>query len=169
MSIKKVKKICKVCGNPSYIWSRGRCQRCAALQDSKPLKIKGEEDLQNLIDDADIVFSKFIRQFFSIDGFCQCYTCRANMRWQELDCGHFVSRATLFLRWDERNAKPQCKNCNQFKNGNLTLYAARLEMEHPGLPELLMQEAKAVYSPSREEIKGIIADYSRRIDHLKNM
>lgn len=35
--IKQTKKICKGCHTEQYIFSKGRCQRCANSQDSKPL------------------------------------------------------------------------------------------------------------------------------------
>ena len=31
------KKICKICGKETYIFSRGRCKGCASIQDTKPL------------------------------------------------------------------------------------------------------------------------------------
>lgn len=36
--IQKKKKICKNCQTEQYIFSKGRCQRCATIEDSKPLK-----------------------------------------------------------------------------------------------------------------------------------
>jgi hypothetical protein len=34
--IKPKKKICVVCGEPDYIWSKGRCKSCASKQGKKP-------------------------------------------------------------------------------------------------------------------------------------
>jgi hypothetical protein len=31
------KKVCKSCGNEEYLFSRGRCKRCATIEDAKPL------------------------------------------------------------------------------------------------------------------------------------
>lgn len=36
--IQQKKKICKSCQTEQYIFSKGRCQRCATIEDSKPLK-----------------------------------------------------------------------------------------------------------------------------------
>jgi len=36
--IQKKKKVCKNCETEQYIFSKGRCQRCATIEDSKPLK-----------------------------------------------------------------------------------------------------------------------------------
>lgn len=35
--IQQKKKICKNCQTEQYIFSKGRCQRCATIEDSKPL------------------------------------------------------------------------------------------------------------------------------------
>lgn len=35
--IKKTKKLCISCHTDQYIFSKGRCQRCASIEDSKPL------------------------------------------------------------------------------------------------------------------------------------
>jgi len=36
--LKAKKKICITCGTEQYIFSKNRCQRCATIEDSKPLK-----------------------------------------------------------------------------------------------------------------------------------
>lgn len=36
--LQQKKKICKNCSTEQYIFSKGRCQRCATIEDSKPLK-----------------------------------------------------------------------------------------------------------------------------------
>jgi hypothetical protein len=36
--IQQKKKICKNCQTEQHIFSKGRCQRCATIEDSKPLK-----------------------------------------------------------------------------------------------------------------------------------
>jgi hypothetical protein len=36
--IQQKKKICKNCQTEQYIFSKGRCQKCATIEDSKPLK-----------------------------------------------------------------------------------------------------------------------------------
>lgn len=41
MSIPRKLKICKTCGDPSYLWSNGNCKRCAGLiklSEKKPFK-----------------------------------------------------------------------------------------------------------------------------------
>ena len=40
--IQAKKKICRSCNTEQYIFSRGRCQRCATIEDSKPLARTGK-------------------------------------------------------------------------------------------------------------------------------
>jgi len=67
---------------------------------------------------ADSVFSKWIRNRDK-----RCYTCKKGLAEQ---CGHYISRSYLYLRYDETNCHGQCVSCNVFKNGNLPVYALRL-------------------------------------------
>jgi hypothetical protein len=167
-SITRKKKICSVCGGEEFLFSHGKCRRCWEITRSKSTNSVNEEDLSDLIADADAVFSKFVRMNErDIHGDARCYTCGSQKRWQEQQCGHYVSRSNYLLRWDLRNVKVQCSDCNCGKHGNLGQYTARLEYEFPGLPTILIDEARIVYKPSREEIRGIVSEYTRKIEMLK--
>jgi len=126
-----------------------------------------EDDLQDLIKDADAVYSKWLRMS-SADksGTVSCYTCDLNMRWQASQCGHYVKRGNLFLRWDPRNTRVQGECCNIHKSGNYLEFTKRLELEQPGITSILMEEGHLVYKPTREEIRGIISDYTQKIKLL---
>jgi len=80
------------------------------------------KSLSQLKKEADKVFSKWIRKRDS-----KCYTCVSGKAEQ---CGHYISRSYLYLRYDERNCHGQCISCNVFKKGNLTNYAVRLVNEY---------------------------------------
>ena len=43
-----------------------------------------------------------------------------------MQCGHYVSRACLPLRYDEKNCNCQCPRCNVFLHGNLIDYRIAL-------------------------------------------
>lgn len=81
----------------------------------KPKKQKSISQLKKL---ADKVFSLWIRARDS-----GCYTCIGGKGEQ---CGHYISRSYLNLRYSETNCHAQCVACNVFKSGNLTSYAIRL-------------------------------------------
>lgn len=51
------------------------------------------------------------------EGMVSCVTCPAFKHYKEVDCGHFITRSRLSIRWDEKNTAVQCKKCNGFGNG----------------------------------------------------
>lgn len=91
---------------------------------SKPKKEKTISQLKKL---ADKVFSEFIRQ--RDEG--KCYTCGTVMEWKRMQCGHYIPRNCLELRYSEVNCHCQCAGCNIFRKGNYTIYSIRL-MEQYG-------------------------------------
>lgn len=173
-TIRSKKKVCTRCGKDCYWFSKKRCVDCARIEDSLArMEADTEHEIQreglsDLIKVADEVFSKWLRQSQADkDGTVSCYTCDLNMRWQNAQCGHYVRRGNLFLRWDTRNTRIQGECCNIHKDGNYPEYTKRLEEERPGITTILYEESHLVYKPSREEIRGIINEYSLKLKQLK--
>lgn len=69
-------------------------------------------------------------------------------------------------RFSVNNCRPQCKDCNEHKDGNLKVFAERLESEHPGIVEILQEQARGVQDYGRDELKVLIADTTRRVKQL---
>jgi hypothetical protein len=123
-----------------------------------------DDDMQDLISDADIVYSRWLRMSAADkDGTVSCFTCGLNMRWQLSQCGHYVKRGNLFLRWDTRNTRIQCEGCNIHKGGNYSKFTANLEAQHSGITQILIDEGRLVYKPTREEIRAIISEYTQKL------
>lgn len=168
-------KTCKRCGLPKPIFSRGRCADCARIEDTMARMeadaegaIK-EEGLQELVKEADDIFSKWLRlNDANENGFSTCYTCGHIGLWTTMQCGHYIKRGNLFLRFDTRNCRVQCEDCNVFNDGNYPEFTKRLEAEAPGITEYLMEESRLVYKPTREEIRGIIREYSLKTNQIKH-
>ena len=167
-------KPCSRCGRVGPIFSKGRCKQCSTIettmarmeQDTEDI-IK-EQNLQELIKDADDVYSKWLRlSGADKDGMVECYTCGARLRHQDAHCGHYLSRGSIFLRWDTRNTRIQDEACNIYKDGNIPEFTRRLELEKPGITEYLLEESRLVYHPTREEIKNIIKEYTLKLKQLK--
>ena len=76
--------------------------------------------------ELDSIFSKFIRQR---DG-GQCFTCSKKDEPKFMQCGHFVPRQYLAVRFDERNCNCQCYACNMLYNGQPSAYAIRLKAKY---------------------------------------
>lgn len=121
--------------------------------------------MKRLISILDSVYSKYIRQKYSNSkGYCQCYTCDKPMRWKDAQCGHFVSRAHMSTRWDEKNTYPQCPNCNMLLSGNIPAFEKKLGRE---LVSELRDKSKHVVKFSKFELKEKIEYYSSLIiDHV---
>lgn len=167
-------KPCKRCGVPSIIFSKGRCQNCARIEDTlardekETEKIIEEEYLSGLIQDADAIFSQFIRlKYARPDGFVKCFTCDNVKHWTMMQNGHYIKRGHLFLRWDERNCRPQDQYCNEVESGNIPKFTKNLEQENPGITEILTEEMRIVHKVTREEIRQIIADYTPKVKEMK--
>src|SRR5688572_200651 len=142
ISVKK--KACKRCGEPKFIFSRGRCADCSRIEDTlakmeeeTEAELK-EEGLWDLIKEADDIYSRWLRLSEADErGLVCCYTCSVVLRWQDAQCGHFVKRGNLLLRFDPRNTRVQGKCCNEYKDGNIGEYTRRLEIDHPGITTIL--------------------------------
>ena len=131
-------------------------------------KVKVREDViddrQSLIHDLDFTFSRYIRiREANTNGIAECYTCGNSDHWTKLQCGHYIKRADTLLRWDSRNARTQCVECNCNKHGNIDEYTKRLDEEHPGLPEQLKEESREVNKYGREELKQLLIDYRAKL------
>lgn len=167
------KKKCVSCGSFTYIFSKGRCKSCATIQSTQKRIAKQEEEedtesLQNLIDDADYWFSRLIRlKYCDTKGMVRCYTSNVEMRWQDSQCGHFIPRVNLATRWMEDNCRPQSKHDNCFLDGNIEVFAAKLEKEKAGIVEWLKEQSRQVVKPTYEEIKQMIADFRHRSKMLE--
>jgi NinG protein len=167
-TIRVKQKICVSCGKPCYWFSKKRCQQCAKIQSvAEQEEAEAVDELGDLIDELDGIFSKYIRlKYADKDGLCECYTCGKKKKWQEMQCGHYLSRRHMFLRWDERNARPQDEYCNTYKHGNTAVYGIKLEDENPGITDILLEESRIPYKWSRIEIIAMIDDYKRRLKLL---
>lgn len=168
------KKICKRCGLPKPIFSRGRCADCARIEDTLARmeddtdEVIKQDGLKELVNQADDIFSKWLRMSGADEnGIATCYTCDVPDQWSKLQCGHYIKRGNLFLRFDPRNCRIQCKSCNEFLDGNYPEFTKRLEAERPGITEYLTEESRLVYKPTREELRGLIREYTLKTKQIK--
>lgn len=168
-------KICVSCGKKAPWFSKKRCQQCATIEDvtkrmeKESERMIEEEDLSSLIQDADAIYSQYVRlKYADVKGVASCYTCGLKKHWTLHQCGHYVKRSHLYLRWDERNTRVQCVECNEMKHGNMAEYTKRLDTECKGLPDLLRSDSILVHKPTREEIRQVIAEYTPKVKLLKS-
>lgn len=121
-------------------------------------KKKDPKSLAVLKKELDMWFSMFIR----IRDKGVCFTCGGKQFWKYQQNGHYVSRAVLSLRFDERNCNCQCVGCNIYKNGNMDEYAVRLMKKYG--PKILQDLNK-----EKQKIVKLTPDwYEQKIAHYKN-
>ena len=120
----------------------------------KSNKREKRDSISSLKKKADRLHSIKVRQANGV--YARCYTCGVKKRWQELQCGHFISRSCNQLRYDERNTKPQCVACNVFKHGNIPEFAAHLIKDYgPDIIKQLTKESRAVKQFTIKELQKI--------------
>lgn len=133
---------------------------------SKKVKTKVKKKTKGqLIAEADKLFSLYIR-ISSADwrGYGKCYTCGKIEHYKKLQCGHFISRSSHNLRFDERNVRTQCVSCNVFKNGNYIEYTTRLQKERGyEFVEQLKKDGKKNKQFTVAELEDIITTYKKKV------
>lgn len=151
-----------------YLFSKGRCQECAKIEDYQEIPEHSDNELDVLINELDGIFSQYIRlSSAGTNGLVSCYTCGVVKDWKELQNGHFIPRANMFLRFDQRNCRPQCETCNCHKHGNISQFTKHLNEEKIGITEILYEEATTIYKYTRTELKSLIVDYTKKVRFLK--
>lgn len=164
---------CEICNKKGPL-TKKKCQSCywsdirmksVIRQEEKELE--EDEDLQTLISDLDTIFSRYIRlREANANKEVECYCCGYIDKYTNMDCSHFISRSHMYTRFSENNVRVCCQSCNRMKDGNIGAFAKHLEKEHPGSVEILQEQSRIVYKYTREELKGMIAAYTKKLKQL---
>jgi len=89
---------------------------------------KKKKSKSQIIEDAAVIIQKYVRLVAADEnGYVKCVTCDSVRPWQEMQGGHFVSRACLATKLMIENIHPQCPGCNGPKRGNLQRYTLYME------------------------------------------
>jgi hypothetical protein len=161
------------CGCFDYNFSKGRCKAHATQEDAQKRidayeETVSDESLQNLIDDLDAIFSRYIRLKYADEkGNVACYTCGGRLPIQHIQNGHYIHRQDLATRFLESNCRPQCERCNSNHNDNPVVFRDKLETETAGITEWLLEQSREVCKPTRDELKMMIVDYRYKVKLLE--
>ena len=94
---------------------------------------RGKTEKQKARDRADQWFSRYIRLKNAIDYggtiVTRCYTCNKTYKVKDLDCGHYINREYISVRFNENNARPQCTYCNRYRSGKHFDFGVKLAKE----------------------------------------
>lgn len=163
---------------PFIKWCSPECGSALALA----LKAKAErkvdkvrkdalKGLRDWIADTQVAFNAFVR---GRDAMRMCISCPTHLPtlagasggW--FDCGHYRSRGSApHLRFDERNAHGQCKQCNRYRSGNAADYRIGLiaRIGLAAVEALESDDTPRKYSIG--ELKAIKATYVLKLKQLK--
>jgi len=109
--------------------------------------------LKKTKDKAWKAFSLYVRNYYSYNGGCECFTCGRFYPIGKIDAGHGIpgrSNAVLFL---EEVVRPQCQGCNRFKHGVLDVFTRKL------IDQLGIEEYDIIKRMSKQIVKYTINDY----------
>lgn len=125
---------------------------------------------KNIVKKLDKVFSEYIRRkHANKQGIVKCYTCEKKAYWrgEGMQNGHFISRASRALRWDEDNCRPQCYACNCMRYGQQYIFAQNLNSEfgYDKAAELLQQSRQTVKHTTPELLEKI-EYYSQKLKEM---
>ncbi len=123
--------------------------------------VTAESSFSDLMKQADLCYSKSLRKkAANVLGNMNCYTCNLLIRIAEADLGHYIPRGHYATRYDERNTKCQCQNCNRNLYGNTEIFRERLIAEY-GIDVVVRLEASrnSLMKFSRHDLLEIIEKY----------
>ena len=134
-------------------------------------KRKKERSLKSLIKTLDRIFSEYIRlRDADSRGMCRCITCSNIFHWKEGDCGHFVQRDRIAVRWDSRNASAQCPRCNRFRGGEQYEHGRAIDRKYgAGTADTLRALGQVRGTKiDRFWLEHEIEEYKKKLKKIKN-
>lgn len=175
-----LRPIQKVCSAPCAIQhaitqrekKRAQAERIQGLADRKVIKLRKDaiKTRSEWMKEAQVAFNRFIRER---DQGKPCICCGRQLAsgdvGGEFDCGHYRSVGSApHLRFDERNAHGQRKQCNRWGAGRAVDYRLGLIAR---LGADVVAELEADNEPRKhsiEELKQIISTYKLKLKELKH-
>lgn len=158
----------------AYAWrEKTKAEVVAAREDRKTVRLRKDaiKTRREWIMEAQVAFNAYIRER---DRNKSCICCGEPLAGVQgstgglFDCGHYRSVGSApHLRFDERNAHGQRKQCNRYGAGRAVDYRLGL------IQRIGMEEVESVESDNEsrkwsvDELKAIIATYKQKLKELK--
>lgn len=128
-----------------------------------PMEKKPYDELVKI---ADKEFSLYIRRKYASDvGYVRCYTCGKFVHYKMMDCGRYISRSCHFYRWDEQNARAQCRYCNRFRDGEKAKFREHL-VKYMGEENVKKLEEMSAFYGHRHLDRDTLLDIIRKYKEL---
>lgn len=92
-----------------------------------------------------------------------CFTCGVQKPWKQMQAGHYISRSSLALRFDEKNVHCQCMPCNVWKHGAMDVYALKLQAKYgDSILAELQRKKHQITKYTNADLEALIAIYETR-------
>lgn len=130
-------------------------------------------DTKSLREKLDKIYSRYIRLRDSKEyefKYFRCISCGRVLPYEQGDCGHYISRRNMALRFCEDNTSAQCRSCNRFQDGNIIGYREGL-IKKIGIKRVELLEARRHETKkwSKFELEALITYYQEEINKLLNI
>jgi hypothetical protein len=120
-----------------------------------------------LVKEADLVFSHYIRLKDSKNGYCSCFVCGTSITVGQAQCGHFIPRACMPTRFLIENCHPVCITCNCFDSDHNIRYAIAMEVKYGSeMIAEIIQRSRSLAKFTRSELLDIILTYKAKLKQL---
>lgn len=122
-----------------------------------------------LIKKLDVIFSKYKRlSNLTPQGYIRCFTCGAFLTFRMADCGHYVNRDRMSLRFEEKNTECQCHSCNRDHEGRKSIFALGLQKKYGiGILDWLHTKENEYKNWTAPELEEKIVYYKAKIKLLE--
>lgn len=140
-----------------------------AINTIKSYAMKAKLSRPKLIAKLDDAFSLFIRlRDVTPGGAFKCISCGRILPYDQADCGHYINRKHMSLRFSEKNCNAQCRSCNRFDEGNIQGYRRGLIAKY-GEPTVKWLEAmkNETNKISDFDLSAMIDHYRKEVKRLK--
>lgn len=116
----------------------------------------------------DEIFSKYIHlRDADENGYCKCISSGKIQHWKDMDCGHFINRKHMSLRYNEINCNAQSRLDNRFDEGNIEGYRRGLVKKYgEEMIDKLYAAKNQTKKFTQSEIKIMIKHYKQQVDEL---
>lgn len=96
-----------------------------------------------------------------------CITCGNWKPLKQMQCGHFITRGSMELRFNEMNTNAQCFACNVKQHGQQYVYSLKINEKYgEGTAEDLYIQSKNTHKFTIPELEQIISDANEYIKFL---
>lgn len=131
----------------------------------------GKSTRSKLIEKLDNVFSMFIRlRDSNANDTFRCISCGRLLPFEQADCGHYINRKHMSLRFSEKNCNAQCRSCNRFDEGNIQGYRRGLIAKYGESTVILIEAMKNETNKlSVFELEYMIDHYRKEVKRLKEI